>query len=401
MWPRENGQYRRPIDHRRSPPPAGRSEPTGNDRQPAAPPEPDRADPEVDASGAGRGFAGVASALALVLALVATAAAGALWWQYREFYVVLHTSDVELQTALERARASDRRVSDQVEALRSSIGDDQARVGALAERVEDLPARFADLERRLGDLPDRFAALEAEFDATQGGSIDARATWLRREAEYYLTLANTEFQLAGRWENATTALELADDRLRALSDPRLTRVREQIASELLALRGVDRPDIDGMALTLAGLAARVDDFPLRDAVDARRREPNAAPTEAEPGLARLWLLVKSALSGIVSIERRDERPLPVSIERRALAKQELSLELRLARSAVLSGRADLFAASLEAATALLERDFAPEASAVRDARDVLAQMGGVDIVLEHPDIGGSLELLRAESAGSE
>ena len=74
--------------------------------------------------------------------------------------------------------------------------------------------------------------LERRLDAVQGGSFDARGDLLRSEAEYYLTVANTELGLAGDWENAIKALELADGLLAELADPRLGPVREAIAGEL-------------------------------------------------------------------------------------------------------------------------------------------------------------------------
>src|SRR5205814_1121161 len=83
------------------------------------------------------------------------------------------------------------------------------------------------------------------------------------------------------------ALELADGRLAELGSPELAPVREAIARELGALRGVRQPDIEGILFSLGGLAARVSDLPMRG--DARPAGPAAAVDEAEPGFGRLWL----------------------------------------------------------------------------------------------------------------
>lgn len=383
------------------PPPADRPARAGDNGGPPAR-EPNAAAAAEPATPApGRARAGLAAPFAVALALLATMVAGALWWQYREFYVVLHAADAELQSALERVRANDRRVADQVEDLRADVEAGRGRSEVLAEQVGDLPGRFADLERRLGELPAQFAALERQFDAAQGGSVDTRAAWLRAEAEYYLTLANAELELAGRWHTATTALELADDRLRALSDPTLARVRERIADELLALKGIDVPDVDGLAFTLGRLAERVDELPLRDAAPTRFEQPVDALDDTEPGLSRLWLGIRSALSGIISIERNEDRPPPISAERRALATRQLGLELQLARIAALRAQRDAFEASLTAAAALLERDFDSGAAAVRNAAAVIGDMLAVDVAPARPDISGSLALLRSLPTGSD
>ena len=118
------------------------------------------------------------SSLALVFAFVAITVAGMLWWQYRQFYVSLDQTDNAAAAALERVRAEQRALQDDLE----NVGDDIAAMRQLnagvTDRVDSLPSRFADLERRL--------------DAVQGGSFEARADLLRSEAEYYLAVANTE-----------------------------------------------------------------------------------------------------------------------------------------------------------------------------------------------------------------
>ena len=139
----------------------------------------------------------------------------------------------------------------------------------------------------------------------QGGSFDARGDLLRSEAEYYLTIANTELTLAGNWENEVTALELADGRLAELADPRLAPVREAIAAEVQAVEAVRLPDVEGLIFSLSRLADRVDDLPLRadlptnfadrkeslDEAEQRALERQPETMEARLGLVERFLLV--------------------------------------------------------------------------------------------------------------
>jgi uroporphyrin-3 C-methyltransferase len=346
--------------------------------QPATPPaEAPRAAPPPRAS--------FASGLGLVLALVAIAVTGMLWWQYRAFYVSLDQTDVVTAQQLDRVRAEQRALQDGLKSAHDDVETLRQRAATLGDRIDLLPGRFAELERRL--------------DAVQGGSFEARSALLRTEAEYYLGVANTELALGRRWENAITALELADGRLAELGSPELAPVREEIASELLALRSVKLPDIEGMMFSLGRLAARAAELPMRADVPAARAAavPNAA--EPEPGFARLWASVENMLLGLVRIERRDE-PVAhaLSAAERELGRRELEIELEVARTAALRGAQQTFRTALDAGVALLMRDFDADSSEVESALALLRETRGLDVNPARPDISGSLVKLRALTA---
>ena len=335
----------------------------------------------------------LAAGVAFALALFASAGVAFLWWQYREFYVSLHEADRELEASLERVRATQRALSDRIDALRAAADAARERTERLADRLEELPARLAELERELGDAPARLAAAERQLAAVQGGSFDAQARWLKAEAEYYLAVANAELELAGRWDNAATALELADGRLRALADPAVAPVRRQIAADLLALESVVRPDLERVVYDLASLAERVDALPLRRVGTADADEPTL--DDVEPGLGRLVASARRALSSLVTIERREDAEARVtSAERRALAHRELRTELSLARAGALQRDRAAYVASLEAAASLLERDFDLADPGVRAAIALVEELAAIDISPPRPDISRSLSLLR-------
>ncbi len=335
----------------------------------------------------------LAAGVAFALALFASAGVAFLWWQYREFYVALHEADTDLEASLERVRATQRALSDRIDALGAAADAARERTERLADRLEELPVRMAELERQLGDAPQRLAAAERQLAAVQGGSFDAQARWLRAEAEYYLTVANAELELAGRWDNAATALELADGRLRALADPAVAPVRRQIAADLLALESVTRPDLERVVFELASLAERVDALPLRRVGGADASEPPL--DDVEPGLGRLVTSIRRALASLVTIERRDDAEARVtSAERRALAHRELRTELSLARAGALQRDRAAYAASLKAAAGLLERDFDLADPGVRAAAALVDELAAVDISPPRPDISRSLSLLR-------
>jgi uncharacterized protein HemX len=309
--------------------------------------------------------------------------AGMLWWQYRQFYVSLDATDTRAAAALERVRA-------ELRALQDGLADAN-------EDVDTLRQLNSSLGERLDALPARFVALEERLDAVQGGSFDARGNLLRSEAEYYLTVANTELTLAGDYESAVTALELADRRLAEIANPELGPVRNAIAGELLALRSLRLPDIEGTVFTLGRLAARADELPLRADLPLNLASEGSDELEAEPGFGRLWLAIKSTLLDLVRVERRDD-PVPqaLSAAERALSRRQLEVELELARIAALRGDEQAFSSGLEMAIAILQRDFDAASADVEGALALLGELRSFDIAPMRPDISGSLNLLRAQ-----
>lgn len=346
-----------------------------------------------DASGepaarSGPGRLVLVTVFALSFAVLAAAAAGFLWWQYRQFYVSLSEADAGTNAALEDVRANLRRLRDRIDDHDGALGSNRAALG--------------DLEGQIDAIPGRFAVLEQRVDALQGGAFDARAEWLRAEAEYYLALANTELSLAGRWDSAIAALELADEKLRELANPRFNPVRSAIADELLALRSVRRPDIDGLVFSLGRLTERVDELPLRSAVPEDFATGTAGLEDAEPGFGRLWRGIKDALGGIIRVERREGSPQRLlGTAEQKLVRRGLELELELARLAALRGEPAGFRASLRSAERMLERDFDTSTAAVAGALALIEEVAEFDIAPAPPDISGSLNALRNELAGSD
>jgi uroporphyrin-3 C-methyltransferase len=325
----------------------------------------------------------LSSSVALLLAFLAVMVAGMLWWQYRQFYVSLDETDAAAAEALARVRAEQRALQDGLEDVEADAAALRQSSTSLGERLDAVPARLMEIEGRL--------------DAVQGGSFDARAELLRSEAEYYLAVANTELALMRNFESAVTALELADGRLAELGNPQLAPVRDAIAGELLALRSLRLPDIEGIVFSLGRLSARADELPLRGNSPLNLGNEAGAELDVEPGIGRLWVAIKSTLLDLVRVERADD-PVPqaLSAAERQLARRQLQIELELARIAALRADEQAFVSGLETAITLLRRDFDSAAADVEGALTLLGELRAFDVGPERPDISGSLSLLRAQ-----
>ena len=319
--------------------------------------------------------------LALALAFFAAAAAGSLWWQYRQFYVALDEADGESVVALREIRADLRGLEDRLTEIGEAGQDASGVIAQVVERINALPAQFSDLQEQIA--------------IAQGVSTDARGRWLRAQAEYFLGIANTELTLRGNRSNAVAALELADQRLLETGSPAYASVRELIAGELLALRGIEVPDVEGLSYSLSRLTESVAELPMRVPVTGNAAMPQDG-SAAEPGIARLWQSLKNALAGMIRIERREPiDAYTLSRDDQALVRRQLELELTLGRLGLVQTMPDLFAGSLVAARRLLEEHFDAEQAPVEGALALLEEMLALDIAPSYPDISGSLAQLRS------
>jgi uncharacterized protein HemX len=326
-------------------------------------------------------ISGLEPRLAIVVAIIASLISGFLWWQYRQFYVELANDDALLQQDLEDTRSNVRRLEDQIVALRGELGASASTVDRLSGDLEVLPPELRALSRRV--------------EALQGGRLNARDSWLREQAEYYLVLANSELNLAGRIGSAVSALELADDVLRELADPGLADVRAAIAAERQSLNAIEVPDVEGLAADLDSLIERAVDLPMRAASPDNFGVDEQDLDAVEPGLGRLWASTKGAVFSIVRIERQEEPVGPVLTEaERRVARRQFALELQLARIALLERRQQDFRSSLVTADGILNRDFDRGAQSVVDARRLLGEMARIELAPRLPAISDSLSLLR-------
>jgi len=217
---------------------------------------------------------------------------------------------------------------------------------------------------------------------------------LLAEAEYYMQIANAQLQLAGNPHLATLALGMADERIVQLADPALTEVRRALADELAALDIMDKPDIEGVTLTLASLARVVNSLPLQqigksDADDDADIDPELS------GVSRAWASVKGAVSGLVKVTGPEETAAPlVTPEAVYFLRTNLTLQLQTARLALLRGEQAVFQQSLDDAAAWLELYFDVESAQVASALQTIAEIRDGLFAVTPPDISQSLRLLR-------
>jgi uroporphyrin-3 C-methyltransferase len=340
-----------------------------------APHDPVGDNPQGDGPAPKRG--GALALLALLLALAAAGGSGYLYW--------LQQQDRPAQEATAARAAAAAR---DLEQLRADLETAQGRIRDVEATQAERRQAIAGFEEELRQVRNRLeAAAREEASAERAPSL--------AEIEFLLLLADRELRLAGNPRIALAALREADDRIARLEDPALAGVRAAVNDEIAAVEAVAAVDIEGIALRLDSLAARIEGLPLRGALAP---EPETAAGDgADPasGWDRFVARVRSAASGLFRVRRSDAPAAPLlAPDESFFLYRNVELDLKSARLAVLAGDAANYGAGLGAARAALQEYFQhddPAVAAVLDAIDELQQR---DITPRWPAISRSVGLLR-------
>jgi uroporphyrin-3 C-methyltransferase len=328
--------------------------------------------------------------LALFLSLVTLAAVG---------YMIVE--DRRTRSAAEESSGTIVELSGRVDESRRSLSELNAELAGLTNsdeatrsQIETLQQELDDRIRQLDSIPGRMSGLENSLAALQGVSAGARDTWLLAEAEYYMQIANAQLQLGNNPRLAMLALGMADERVVQMANPGLTDVRRAIADELAALEVMEKPDIEGAALTLASLSRVVESLPLYS-ID---RAADGDDAEIDPelsGTERAWESVKGAMSGLVRVTPPDEETRALLTPDAAqLIRSNLALQLQAARLALLRSEQAIFEQSLDDAVALIGDYFDTSSAQVDSALQTIGEIRGSMAAGSPPDISESLRLLR-------
>ena len=287
-------------------------------------------------------------------------------------------------------------------------------------QLEDLYGdRGSQQAQRLQSLEEKLAA-QRELIATQQRQIDhnarelleagnrTRTDWLLAEAEYLLRIANQRLQIEKDIGGAISALQAADEVLKESDDIGVYPVRQQLARELLALRGIENVDRTGLYLTLeAGIDSvnqLTDQALIHESAPGFVGGDGGATLDATEGgpslLAQAWSQFTDTLGQVVVVRRLDEPVKPLlSPDQSAYARLNLQLMLEEAEMAVLRGNQALYERALAKARTAVSDWYNPENPRVKALSDTLAELATRNVDPELPDISKSLDLLKQRLAG--
>jgi uroporphyrin-3 C-methyltransferase len=309
------------------------------------------------------------------VALIALAAALAVWLDARRAQQQLRTEVAQRLSAVDASVAASGKAQTQ---LASDLRDAQAKVTLLETRIAESQAQQAALEALYRDL------------------APSRDEIALSELEQVLLIANQQLQLAGSVSSALTALQLADVKLQRLDRPQFIPLRRALARDIDRLKAVPYVDVAGMSLKLDQAIAAVDTLPL--AMDERL--PPAAPDKdapppGEPRWRRMLHDMWSDIRQLIRIEVADRPAAPlVPFAQQYFLRENLKLRLLTARIALLARDDASFQADLAASETWLKQYFDARAKPVQAVLGSLKQLAATAMPGETPDLTRSLEALR-------
>lgn len=294
-----------------------------------------------------------------------------------------------------------------------SLKQDTAQLENLyGDRGSQQSQRLQSLEEKLASQRELIATQQRQIDHNARELLEAgnrtRTDWLLAEAEYLLRIANQRLMIEKDIRGAMSALEAADEVLTESDDIGVYPVRQQLAREILALKGLTGVDRTGLYLTLE---AAIDSIhQLTDQALISENAPGfvvnaaqgeSAGTDEEPGaVVQAWNKVKATLMQVVVVRRMDEPVKPLlSPDQSAYARLNLQLMLEEAEMAVLRGNQPLYERALTKARTTIDDWYNASNPRVTALSETLAELAGKNVDPELPDISQSLDLLKERLAG--
>ncbi len=280
--------------------------------------------------------------------------------------------------------------------LRDRLQQTQNEAGSLAATEGELLVKTEGLLKQASSLAEQVAHNTDRLGKLPGAE---RQDWLLAEAEYLMRMANQRLQLERDWSGALSMLQAADNVLVETRNPAYSKVRAQLAKEMLALRAAPALDYTGAVLRLQALQEAIPQLPwvpermLPEAQTGVSEEPEAASDLS--WYEGLWQRLSQALVGMVRIRDR-EVPVqgPLSPDQQYYLQQNMHLMLEQAQIALLRQQADLYQHSLKRVADWLNEYLMMADDQARAVQASLQELQQWNVAPAIPDISNSLQLLQ-------
>jgi uroporphyrin-3 C-methyltransferase len=266
------------------------------------------------------------------------------------------------------------------------------------ELVRELGGKLSLLESRYAETQNQRAALENLYQE-MSSSRDQTAL---AEVEQMLLIAGQQLQLSANVKAALIAMQQADSRLQQLNRPAFANLRKRISQDIERLRALPNIDVPGINLRLDSVAASVDTLPLLQDSHVEVHPVAPAPDAGEGVLMRVWREFWQEARHLVRIENTERQELPlVSPTQAFFLRENLKLRLLSARMALLTRDETSFRRELKTSQEWLKRHFDTRSDVGAQALGALQKLAASSIVIDMPDVGGSLEAVRNYRASHE
>ena len=279
-------------------------------------------------------------------------------------------------------------------------------VAAVDSRVNEVIAdqaalreTAATLNREQAALGEQVTGFEAQMNDVSESTVEAlnealtrtpptEKRWKLAEVEYLLRIANHRVVLEEDADAALQLLEAADAILTELDDFSLHDVRARLADEMLSLRTVRRPDLQGLFLRIEAIKSQLANLPLHLPEYLTPQTP-----EVTEDVTMLTALTEgfNTFFKTRTFEGRS-KPL-ISPEEAVYLELNLRLTLERAGLAAMRGHQLVYEESLATAEEWMGEFLEADDDTIRVLVEELQSLQQVQLNQTLPDISGSLNRL--------
>lgn len=273
--------------------------------------------------------------------------------------------------------------------LQNSFSQTQSSTAELGSDVTTLKAQ-------LKDQDDVLQKLTTAFNHSQAAHFDQAIDNNLMAVDHYLVQANLSLNFNHNIRDAITLLKTADLRLTEMTDPGITRLRSQIAADLVKLQAIKPTDQVGILTQIAAIQNQIPSLPLFAVASKINQFKAADPSAAHQGS---WVnqgldVSLETLKSLVIIRHRQQQiePLLAPMQEQFL-RQNLQLMLQQASWAALQQNASVYVFSLNQAEGWLQRYFADNDQATHALSEQLKNLMAININPDVPDLSLLLQTL--------
>jgi uroporphyrin-3 C-methyltransferase len=260
------------------------------------------------------------------------------------------------------------------------------------EMVREFGGKLSVLESKFAESQNQRAALDNLYQE-MSSSRDQSAL---ADVEHMLIIASQQLQLSGNVKAALIALQQADSRMQRLDRASMNELRKLLGRDIDRLRALPNVDIPGISLRLEGVVMSLDHLPLTQEIHSPRPKAQDAPPLTPANLDYFWREIWTEMKNLVRIKNMQKEELPLlSPEQSFFLRENLKLRLLSARLALLSRDETSFKHDIKAAQDWLKSYFDIQSEEGALALKSLQTLASANIAIELPDVGGSLEAVRA------
>lgn len=286
----------------------------------------------------------------------------------------------------------DTRLDEQQAERREELQVIEDMVGNLREALSETRNELENQTSGMAEIREQISSMRTRLE-TAGTQTREEQAWILAEVESMLRLAQQRLLMARDTRTALALMQSADEILRDIDDSNLFPVREALADDIAALRGVPELDVEGGYVRLNAVMERIDSLQLREVTREQLAAAETVESSAESGstLDR-WL---RELGELVSVRRLDE-PLQgnISTEQGHFIRQNIRLLLEQAQLALWRGEEDIYTGNIDQATDYLQRYFLTDDAEFRAAIDALEALRERTVTVQIPPASSGLTALR-------